>query len=101
MTRTHRRDFLKAAAVTAAFPFHAFADDEKKPAADKAVKKLPPSERIRIGFIGVKNQGTSNLKNFFKQPASEVVALFDVDNKVHVAAASPPTNENTALGLVT
>src|SRR5438477_7522466 len=101
MTRTDRRDFLKAAAVTAAFPFHAFADDEKKPDADKAVKKVPPSERVRIGFIGVKNQGTANLKSFFKQPAAEVVALCDVDKNVLAAAAGLVEKETKATGLFT
>jgi predicted dehydrogenase len=38
----------------------------------------PPSERIRIGFIGVKNQGTSNLKALMKH----AVAVCDVDKDV-------------------
>ncbi|HTK78441.1 MAG TPA: twin-arginine translocation signal domain-containing protein, partial [Gemmataceae bacterium] len=45
------------------------------------------NERIRLGFIGVKNQGTSNLKNFFKQPHAQIVALCDVDSKVLGTAA--------------
>src|SRR5579871_5672340 len=100
MTRFDRRDFLKATAAAtagAAFPFHAFADDEKKPAA----KNTPPSERIRIGFIGVKNQGTSNLKNFFKQPAAEVVALCDVDKNVLATAAGLVEKETKAKDLFT
>ncbi|HEX8200615.1 MAG TPA: Gfo/Idh/MocA family oxidoreductase, partial [Isosphaeraceae bacterium] len=38
----------------------------------------PPSERIRIGHIGVKNQGTSNLKALMKH----TVAVCDVDKDV-------------------
>jgi predicted dehydrogenase len=46
------------------------------------------NERVRLGFIGVKNQGTSNLKNFFKQPYAQIVALCDVDSKVLGTAAA-------------
>ena len=46
------------------------------------------NERVRLGFIGVKNQGTSNLKNFFKQPHAQIVALCDVDPR----CSAPPPN---------
>jgi predicted dehydrogenase len=74
----HRRDFLRAAGLGAAAAvtvpgLRAWAD-------------APPSERIRLGFIGVKNQGTANLKAFLKLPAAQVVALCDVDTKVLAAA---------------
>ena len=38
----------------------------------------PPSERIRIGHIGVKNQGTGNLKALL----ADTVAVCDVDSEV-------------------
>src|ERR687894_393350 len=38
----------------------------------------PPSERIRIGHIGVRNQGTANLKALMKH----TVAVCDVDRDV-------------------
>src|SRR5262249_22572842 len=38
----------------------------------------PPSERVRVGLIGVKNQGTSNLKALM----GEAVAVCDVDSEV-------------------
>ncbi len=44
--------------------------------AGSAGKAAPPSERIRIGMIGVGNQGTNNLKVFLK----DVVAVSDVDS---------------------
>jgi predicted dehydrogenase len=46
-----------------------------------------PSERVRLAFVGVKAQGTSNLRNFLKQPTAQVVALCDVDTKVLGTAA--------------
>jgi predicted dehydrogenase len=55
-----------------------------------------PSERVRLGFVGVKNQGTSNLKNFFKQPYAQVVAVCDVDKNVLAAAAKLVEKETKA-----
>src|SRR5207249_4506144 len=55
-----------------------------------------PSERVRIGCIGVKNQGTSNLKNFFKQPYAQVVAVCDVDKTVLGTAAKFVEKETKA-----
>ncbi len=74
----HRRDFLRAAGLGAAAAvtvpgLRAWAD-------------APPSERIRLGFIGVRNQGLPNLKRFMELPAAQVVALCDVDAKVLAAA---------------
>lgn len=47
----------------------------------------PPSERVRVGMIGVGNQGgpSNNLKYFV--PASDVVALCDVE-KLHLAKSA-------------
>ncbi|WP_435007002.1 Gfo/Idh/MocA family protein [Tundrisphaera lichenicola] len=47
---------------------------------------VPPSERIRVGFIGVGRQGTANIKAIQKQKAADVVAASDVDQN-HLAAA--------------
>ena len=41
---------------------------------------------IRLGFIGVANQGTYNLKAFFKHDDCVVKAVCDVDDG-HLAAA--------------
>ncbi len=46
----------------------------------------PAGEPIRLGFIGVANQGTNNLRAFFRQPAAQVVAVCDVDRS-HLAKA--------------
>lgn len=41
----------------------------------------PPSERIRLGFIGVGNQGTNNLKAFLGKKNAVVTAVCDVDKE--------------------
>ena len=41
--------------------------------------KDSPSNRITIGIIGTGSQGISNLKAFLHRPASQVVAVCDVD----------------------
>src|SRR4051794_5799315 len=70
--RSTRRNFLKqAAGATAAFA---------------APLVLPQSvfganERIAVAFIGVKNQGTNNLKGFLKQDVA-IPAICDVDSTV-------------------
>jgi predicted dehydrogenase len=73
----HRRDFLRAAGLGAA--------GLTVPGL-RAWAKADPSDRIRLGFVGVRNQGTSNLKGFLKQPAAQVVAVCDVDKNVLAAA---------------
>src|SRR5207249_301696 len=72
-----RRDFLRAAGLGAA---------ALTVPGLRAWAKAAPSDRIRLGFIGVRNQGTNNLKNFLKQQAAEIVAVCDVDAKVLAAA---------------
>jgi predicted dehydrogenase len=63
-TRT-RRDFLKTSLAAGVAPMFLGAADEK------------PSERIRIGFIGVGGQGGSNLGALMKN----AVAVCDVDSE--------------------
>ena len=46
-----------------------------------ATKSAAPSDRVRLGFIGVGNQGGHNLEKFLeKQDRVDVVALCDVDH---------------------
>jgi predicted dehydrogenase len=45
-------------------------------------KQLAPSQSIRLGFVGVRNQGTNNLKTFLKRPDIRVAAICDVDRSV-------------------
>src|SRR5215813_3748792 len=46
-----------------------------------------PSDKIRMGFIGVGRQGTSRLNEFLKQPDVTAVAVCDVDS-THVDQAA-------------
>jgi predicted dehydrogenase len=48
---------------------------------------------IRLGFIGVANQGTINMKDFFKQEDARVVAVCDVDAG-HLAKAKELVDEH-------
>jgi predicted dehydrogenase len=77
MASVTRRDFLRAAGLGAA---------ALTVPGLRAWAKAAPSERVRLGFIGIRNQGTNNLKGFLKQPAAQVVALCDVDKNVLAAA---------------
>ena len=60
---TTRRDFLRAGVVAGFGPLFLRTEDQ------------PPSERIRIGFIGIGGQGNGNLGAHLKN----VVAVCDVD----------------------
>lgn len=72
-----RRQFTKqsaqlagATALVASQPFSALAEN-----------KLPPSERINIGFIGLGGMGQGHLNDLRKRPEVEVVGLCDVDRR--------------------
>src|SRR5579859_2984301 len=72
--RPTRRAFLQgagAAALAAPTILSAasFGDD----------KKLPPSDRITLGFIGVGKMNGDHLKKFLDRPATQVLAVCDVD----------------------
>src|SRR5215475_13964698 len=67
MSDLTRRSFVQLAAVGAA--------------------TAAPSDRIRMGFIGVGRQGTSRLNEFLKQPDVTAAAVCDVD-ATHVDRAA-------------
>lgn len=82
-----RRDMLKGAAASAAvlgFPTIIPAS------AYGAQGKVPPSERIVMGCIGVGSQGTGNLKGFLNYDDFQFVAVADVDRN----------HRNRAAGLI-
>ncbi len=58
------------------------------------------AERIRLGHIGVRNQGTNNLKAFLGKKDAEVVAVCDVDKEV-LAAAKKLAEEKTGKSIAT
>jgi predicted dehydrogenase len=82
---TDRRQFLKTTLVAGlgaavAGGGHA-ATASQGPAAQTAGPKLlaaPPIDHVRLGIIGLGNQGSSHLSNFLKVPGVEVRALCDL-----------------------
>src|SRR5258706_3912886 len=80
-----RRQFLSTTALAVAAPTiltsREFAQD-KRPA---------PSERITMGMIGCGWQGGANMNNFLSNPACQVVAVCDLDQK-HLANAANAVN---------
>lgn len=90
-----RRDFLKtglAGGVILGLPAATYQ------AAFSA--ETPPSEQIRLGFIGVGRQGTSNLKAFARQSMVRITALADVD-KSHLSKAEEEAGKAGAMGTAT
>lgn len=82
--RLSRRGFLKgtaAAAGAVAFPTII---------PSRVLGADPPSERIRLGFIGVKNRGMQNLSPLMKY----AVAVCDVDRNVLAAAKAAVEKAN-------
>jgi len=47
----------------------------------KQAKRVPPSERVVLGFIGVGGMGKANMNVFAKEPDVEIAALCDVDTE--------------------
>ncbi|MEW6743286.1 MAG: Gfo/Idh/MocA family oxidoreductase [Planctomycetota bacterium] len=68
-----RREFVKRAAAAVAFPTIVPAS------ALGLARRVAPSNRIVMGFIGVGSQGTSNMQGFLEKPEVQVVAVCDVD----------------------
>jgi predicted dehydrogenase len=57
------------------------------------------NERIRTGHIGVRNQGTNNLKEVLKNKSFDVSAVCDVDSDVLAKAAKLVENTNKTTGV--
>ena len=81
---TDRREFLKTTigaglgAAVAATGAPAAASQAPAPAAGQKTLAAPPIDRVRVGIIGLGNQGSSHLSNFLKVPNAEVRALCDL-----------------------
>ncbi len=43
--------------------------------------KTTPGNKIKIGLIGCRNQGWSNLKAFLQYPETECISICDVDDQ--------------------
>jgi predicted dehydrogenase len=76
----HRRSFLKNTAITvlgsgivAAVPIEVLAAIRKK---------VAPSDAIRVGVIGLRGQGWSNITSMLRQSEVQCVAICDIDQNV-------------------
>ena len=78
-----RRELLKGVAMGAVV---GAAPVLGQTAAGGGATKGPPSDRIRVGMIGVGGFGTGNLRQFLRHSDVDVVAVCDV-NKRHVERA--------------
>ena len=59
------------------------------------------TERVRVGFIGLRNQGTNNLKAILGKDDAEVAGLCDVDRDVLARAASAVVAERAGRSCPT
>lgn len=80
MSAMTRRDFSKAAAVTAL----------------SSMRILGANDRVRLGFIGVGNRGDQVLDAFLKHQDAQVVAICDV-NEPYLAPAARKAGGSPAL----
>jgi predicted dehydrogenase len=76
----HRRSFLKNTAITvlgsgvvAAVPIEVLAAIRKR---------VSPSDAIRVGVIGLRGQGWSNITSMLRQSEVQCVAICDIDQNV-------------------
>jgi predicted dehydrogenase len=56
-------------------------------AVSRAYSGAPPSDRLRVGFIGLGGQGTSRLNEFMRHPDVDAVAVCDLD-RTHLDRAT-------------
>src|SRR5438132_13971140 len=69
--RSSRRDFLKAS-VTAASVFSIV---PRHVLGGRGF--VPPSDKVNIALIGAGGQGRSNVRELFKQPDAQIIAVAD------------------------
>lgn len=74
---TNRRNFLKTSSASIALGLTA---------ANYRAASAAPSDKIRMGFIGLGGMGTGRLNEFMRQDDTEIVAVCDVDSS-HLANA--------------
>lgn len=84
--RKNRREFLRNAALTVAGVAVSSVPTIVSPRVFGSPLSAAPSDRIRLGFIGVGNRGGQNLGTFLKMlDRVDIVALCDVDSS-HMSA---------------
>ena len=78
-----RRDFLRTATAAGVGltlgPTPAFASSPAPAATPPARPELAPMDVVRIGFVGLGNQGPSHVANLLKIEGAEIVALCDLE----------------------
>ncbi len=80
MNKLSRRQFIKkTAALSTAFSFPAIVPSS-------ALGRNAPSNRIVLGFIGVRNMGLHNLRAFRSKPNAQIAAVCDVDADIRKKA---------------
>lgn len=86
--RVTRREFLRRTGVHAVGLSIAATGcaSVRGAATRKGVKKAPPSEKIVIGMIGVRNMGGGHLRGLVGNPGVIVAAVCDVDESVRLEA---------------
>jgi predicted dehydrogenase len=86
--RENRREFLRKSAATVAGAAAFALPTIVSPRVFGSPTSAAPSDRVRLGFIGVGNRGGQNLGTFLKMlDRVDIVALCDVDSS-HLADAS-------------
>jgi predicted dehydrogenase len=77
-----RREFIRttvgAGIGIAAAAGAAFGEQAAGPGPSPALFSVPRIDRVRVGFIGVGNQGSSHVGNFLGIPGAEVKAICDL-----------------------
>jgi predicted dehydrogenase len=80
-----RRKFLRAAAagIGAGYAFGpqglaSQTSPARPPLATSSLFAADPMDRVRVGFVGVGNQGTNHVRNFLRIPGVEVPAVCDL-----------------------
>jgi predicted dehydrogenase len=85
--RENRREFLRKSAATVAGAAAFALPTIVSPRVFGSPQSAAPSDRVRLGFIGVGNRGGQNLGTFLKMlDRVDIVALCDVDSS-HLADA--------------
>lgn len=79
-----RRDFLKTGATLGigasvlGASLLSLPEQQGKVATKPGLPQIPPIETVRIGFVGVGNQGSSHVRNFLNIDGVEIRAICDI-----------------------
>lgn len=77
-SRISRRDFVKIGVAAGVSLPGAWAATQEGTGPPHALFAAPPLEKVRIGFVGVGNQGTSHVRNLARIEGVEIKAVCDI-----------------------